>query len=110
MGISGNTIYAWEKIIIGDRTQIGANTKIIDTDFHPLEYEKRIGRDRANSKPVVIGNDVFIGMNSIILKGSKIGNGCVIGAGAVVSGEFPDNSVIVGNPARIIKKSDIKWN
>ena len=49
-----------------------------------------------------IGNNVFIGMNAIILMGSHIGNNCIIGAGAVVSGVIPDNVVIAGNPARIV--------
>ena len=56
------------------------------------------------SKPVIIGKNCFIGCNSIILKGTVLGDGCVVGAGAVVCGKFDDNSVIAGNPARIIKK------
>lgn len=51
----------------------------------------------------VIGNNVFIGMNSIILMGTKIGNNVIVGAGSVVSGEIPDNCVIAGNPAKIIR-------
>lgn len=49
-----------------------------------------------------IGNNVFIGMRAIILMGSNIGNNCIIGAGSVVSGTYPDNVVIAGNPAKII--------
>ncbi len=105
VGISGASIYAHESIDIGSKTLIGANVKIIDNDFHPVEPEARKNND--NSKighaPVVIGENVFIGMNAIILKGTKIGNNCVVGAGSVVHGEFPDNCVIAGNPAKIIK-------
>ena len=54
------------------------------------------------AKKTYIGNNVFIGMNAIILMGASIGDNCIIGAGAVVSGEFPDNSVIAGNPGRVI--------
>lgn len=106
VGISGATIYAWNNIEIGDDTRIGANVKIVDTDFHPVDPEERLkgNNDAAKSLPVKIGSNVFIGMNSLILKGSTIGDNCVVGGGAVVSGTFEDNCVIVGNPARVIKK------
>ena len=56
------------------------------------------------AKPISIGKNCFIGCNSIILKGTTLGDGCVVGAGAVVSGQFPDNSIIVGNPGKVIKR------
>lgn len=58
------------------------------------------------TKPIVVGNDVYIGNNVIILPGVTIGNNVVIGAGAVVSKDIPDNSVAVGVPARVIKTTD----
>ncbi len=113
VGISGATVYARNSIIIGDNTCIGGNTKILDNDFHPIEWETRNrlladtkGGDASNlipAKPIVIGKNCFIGCNCIILKGTTLGDGCVVGAGAVVSGKFPPNSVIVGNPAKVIK-------
>ena len=51
-----------------------------------------------------IGKNCFLGCNSIILKGTFLGDGCVVGAGAVVSGKFEDNCVIAGNPAKIIRR------
>ena len=116
VGISGATIYARRSIYIGDRTAIGGNVKIIDNDFHPIEAEKRnelmlsetpeIGEksEWIVAKPIKIGKDCFIGTNAIILKGTILGDGCVVGAGAVVSGRFDNNCVIVGNPAKAIKK------
>ena len=113
VGISGATIYARKSIHIGNNTAIGGNCKILDNDFHPIEFETRNrlmnDPDGGNSglipsKPVIIGKNCFIGCNSIILKGTVLGDGCVVGAGAVVCGKFDDNSVIAGNPARIIKK------
>ena len=113
VGISGATIYARKSIRIGDNTAIGGNCKILDNDFHPIEYEDRNrlmndpnggDSDLIPSKPIVIGRNCFIGCNSIILKGTILGDGCVVGAGAVVSGKFEENSVIVGNPAKVIKK------
>ena len=113
VGISGATIYARKSIRIGDNTAIGGNCKILDNDFHPIEYEDRNrlmndpnggDSDLVPSKPIVIDRNCFIGCNSIILKGTILGDGCVVGAGAVVSGKFEENSVIVGNPAKVIKK------
>jgi len=106
VGISGATIYARKSITIGDNTLIGGNSKILDNDFHPVEIEARNMDDKQKigTKPVVIGKNCFIGCNSLILKGTVLGDGCVVGAGAVVCGEFEENCVIAGNPARVIKK------
>lgn len=106
VGISGATIYARNNIEIGDNTLIGGNTKILDNDFHPIEIEARNNNDKEKilSKPIKIGKDCFIGCNSIILKGTQLGDGCVVGAGAIVSGKFESHSIIAGNPAKVIRK------
>lgn len=106
VGISGATIYARSKIVIGDHTNIGGNVKILDNDFHPVDPDARLidDKEQIGTAPVQIGNNCFIGCNVLILKGSKIGDNCVVGAGAVVSGNFEDNCVIAGNPARVIRK------
>ncbi|MCR4731569.1 MAG: acyltransferase [Saccharofermentans sp.] len=113
VGMSGVTIYARKGIEIGDNTAIGGNTKILDNDFHPIEAETRNklladkkggDSDLIPSKPIKIGRNCFIGCNAIILKGTELGDGCVVGAGAVVSGKFEAGSVIAGNPARVIRK------
>ena len=113
VGMSGVTIYARKGIEIGENTAIGGNTKILDNDFHPIEAETRNkllmdknggDSDLIPAKPVKIGKNCFIGCNAIILKGTELGDGCVVGAGAVVSGKFEAGSVIVGNPARCIRK------
>ena len=105
-GISGSTIYSTESITIGKNATIGANCKIIDNDFHPLDPEQRrlnLNEEHTKRAPIVIGDNCFIGMNSIILKGTTLGNNVVVGAGSVVHGTFPDNCIIAGNPARIIR-------
>ena len=104
VGISGATIYARESVEIGDNTLIGGNVKILDNDFHPLDIDDRNNdvKEKIKSKPIKIGKNCFIGVNAIILKGTELGDGCIVGAGAVVSGKFPPNSTIVGNPAKII--------
>lgn len=106
VGMSGVTMYARKYIEIGDYTLIGANTKIMDNDFHPIDSVERRNNDFSNlaAKSVKIGKDVFIGCNCLILKGSEVGDRCVIGGGAVVSGQFPDDCVIAGNPAKVIRK------
>lgn len=105
VGMSAVTVYARKSITVGDNTLIGANTKILDNDFHPLEVESRNQKveEEIACKEVVIGKNCFIGCNAIILKGTTLGDGCVVGAGAVVSGAFPANSFIAGNPAKIVK-------
>lgn len=106
VGISGATIYARKGIKIGDNTLIGGNVKILDNDFHPLEIEARNAdiKEKIKCKEIEIGQNCFIGCNSIILKGTKIGSGSIIGAGSVVIGEFEENSLVAGNPAKFIKK------
>ena len=113
VGISGATIYARAGITIGDNTAIGGNVKILDNDFHPIEFEERNklledpqggNSDLIPAKPIMIGKNCFIGCNAIILKGTVLGDGCVVGAGAVVAGTFEPNSVIAGNPARVIRR------
>lgn len=105
VGISGATIYARKGITIGDNTNIGGNTKILDNDFHPIDPQARIAddKDKIGTAPIVIGENCFIGCNALILKGTQLGNNCVVGAGAVVSGKFEDNCVIAGNPAKVIR-------
>lgn len=106
VGISGATVYARDSIIIGNNVLIGANVKIIDSDFHPMDMEARALDDKSKivNKPIYIADDCFLGADSIILKGTVLGRGCVVGAGAVVSGKFEPGSVIVGNPGRVVKK------
>ncbi len=105
-GLSGVTICSVNKISIGERCLIGADVLIIDTDFHPPEilnrrYAEIPNRDRDHE--ISIGNDVFIGARSIILKGVQIGDGSVIGAGSVVTGNVPPRSVFAGNPAVFLR-------
>ena len=117
VGISGATIYARKGIYIGDNTCIGGNCKILDNDFHPIDMEDRIrllndvhGGDSnlIPTREIHVGKNCFLGCNSIILKGTVLGDGCVVGAGAVVSGKFEENCVIAGNPAKVIKRLESK--
>lgn len=106
VGISGATIYARKSIHIGDNTMIGGNVKILDNDFHPLDVEVRNQdiKEEIGTRSIKIGKNCFIGCNAIILKGTELGDGCVVGAGAVVSGKYGDGSVVVGNPGRVVRQ------
>ncbi len=110
VGMSGITVYARESIKIGKNSLIGANTKIVDNDFHPIDPQIRYETPgkQIPSKPVVIGDNVFIGCNALVLKGVTIGENSVIGAGSVVSSDIPANSVAAGNPARVIRTLEEK--
>lgn len=104
VGMTGATLVAAERISIGDRVLVGANATIVDTDFHPLDPDLRRRQILAGAHaPVTIEDDVFIGMHSIILKGVRLGAGCVVGAGSVVSRAVPPGAVVAGNPAQVVR-------
>jgi acetyltransferase-like isoleucine patch superfamily enzyme len=103
-----------DRISIGKRVVISYNVTIADSDFHPHEPEARKldaianspGGDRSKrppilSKPVTIGDDVWIGIGAIILKGVCIGDRARIGAGAVVTSDVASGATVSGNPARM---------
>jgi acetyltransferase-like isoleucine patch superfamily enzyme len=102
-GFSGSVINAMHSISIGSRVMLGANVTIADSDRHPINAKERAAGDGGVCAPVVIGDDVWVGMNTVILKGSIIGNNVVIGANSLVSGQIPDNCIAVGSPARVVK-------
>lgn len=107
VSISNTVIVATKKIEIGSNVLIGGGCTIVDSDFHSMNYRDWLTeKDEENmvSLPVIIGNNVFIGMNTIILKGVTIGDGAVIAAGSVVSKTIPNGEIWGGNPARFIKK------
>ncbi len=104
-GMSGGSICVAERVTIGDNVAVGANSTIIDTDFHPLDpHLRRTAPADAMTSPVVIEDDVFIGMNCLILKGVSIGRGSVIGSGSVVTRSVSPGVVAAGNPARVMRE------
>ena len=104
-GMTGGTICAAEQVLIGDNVTVGANTTIIDTDFHLLDPQQRKLRPLdARTAPVMIEDDVFIGLGSLILKGVIIGRGSVVGAGSVVTKAVPPGVIVAGNPAKTIRE------
>jgi len=102
--IAGSCIHAWRSIMIGKRCLIAGNCQIVDSNGHDLSFpnvENRLNT-AGSSYPVVIEDDVWIGANSIVLPGVRIGRGAVIGANSVVSANVPPMVVARGNPAEVV--------
>lgn len=91
---------------IGDNVVICAKTTILTHDYSHTVLLKKYGRNIGDAKPVSIGNNVFIGIDAMILMGTEIGNNVIIGAKSVVRGKIPDNCVVAGNPAKVICSID----
>jgi acetyltransferase-like isoleucine patch superfamily enzyme len=102
-GASGTTFAAGKSITIGNDVMIGAYCTITDTDFHNPDPAKRNDED-VPTRPVVIEDHVFLGMNCMILKGVTIGTNAVIGANSVVMSNIPPNSIAMGNPCKVMLK------
>lgn len=115
-GMSGTVICAAASVRIGDRVMLGANTTVTDTDSHPLDFRERFAAhhgldprlaDSATAvAPVVIEDDVFVGMHVIVLKGVTIGRGAVIAAGSLVTRDVPPGAIAGGVPARVLGHAD----
>jgi len=106
-GISGGSICAAISVEIGNECLLGANVILADTDFHAISPNSRRFSNNVldiGAAPIIIGNNVFIGANSIILKGVRIGKNSTIGAGSVVTKDVPENSIVAGNPARLLRQ------
>lgn len=91
---NGVSVYCFDEIVIGSYTELGQDTKVYDHDHDfrvPGGYKERNFR----TSPVVIGENTWIGCNVVILRGTTIGNNCVVGAGCVLKGNYPDNTIIV---------------
>jgi maltose O-acetyltransferase len=88
-------------ITIGSNVKIGTNVQLL-TPTHPIDPALRLQRLEA-AKPIVIGDNVWIGSGAIVLAGVTVGENSVIGAGAVVTKDVPANVVVVGNPAKVVK-------
>ena len=107
-GASSVVISSMSSVKIGSRCKIGGNVRIFDHDFHSVEAEVRCtSKDRENirTRPIEIENDCFIGTNAIILKGTHLGTRTIVAAGSVVFGlDVPPDSLVKGNPARIVER------
>jgi acetyltransferase-like isoleucine patch superfamily enzyme len=100
-GASTSRIIAYAGIHIGDGSLIGAGCLICDSDMHEVSLASG---NHVRIAPIHIGKHAFIGANCTILKGVSIGDGAVIGAGSVVTGEIPPATLAAGQPARVLRE------
>jgi acetyltransferase-like isoleucine patch superfamily enzyme len=115
--VGRSRIFAAHKVEVGVGVLISDNVIILDSDLHSLSASKRFNEAVAWSKgkfpnvydgipgeSVVISNHVWIGANSVVLKGVTIGEGAIVGAGSVVTKDVPPYTIVAGNPAKIIRE------
>lgn len=98
-GFSGTSIIAVTQVRIGNNVLCGADTRIGDADGHSNIYPQ------FSPKPISIGDNVWLGMNTVVLKGVTIGNNTIIGANSVVTKDIPDNVIAAGNPCKVIREN-----
>ena len=89
-------------VTIGDNVQLTRGVVILTHDYSWSVVKGLYGEVLGHQAPVTIGNNVFVGMNAVILSGTTIGDNVIVGAGSIVSGVIPSNVVVAGNPARVI--------
>lgn len=97
------------RVDIGSRVMIASRVALLGYDFHPLDPVRRANHEPPESggaERITIGDDVWIGMNCIVLKGVTIGEGAVIGAGSLVTRDVPAWSLAAGQPARVLRSLD----
>jgi acetyltransferase-like isoleucine patch superfamily enzyme len=100
--LNGARFGAQQRISIGARA-ILADVSILDTDFHSLHVDRHDPAAPVRVQPVVIGENVWLASGVGVLPGTTIGRNSVVGFGAVCAGSYPADSIIVGNPARVVK-------
>jgi len=96
-----------QSVTIGNDAMFAIGCQIRSDDAHPI-FDVRTGKRINPSESVVLGDHVWLGFNAMVLAGSNIGEGSVIGAGAIVKGSIPNNCVAVGSPARVVRR-DVAW-
>lgn len=112
----GARVWSSGSVHIGDRVLISHNVNIFDSLTHPLNARQRHAQFKAiiqtghprsidlGERPVTVGNDVWIGANSCVLRGVILGEGAIVGTGAVVTHDVPPFTLVAGNPARVIRE------
>jgi acetyltransferase-like isoleucine patch superfamily enzyme len=96
-GFSGTVIGCFDRIVIGHRVKCGANTLITDGDWHSEDPRS------SKPRPIVIGDDVWLGVNVTVMKGVTIGENSLIGAGSIVTKDIPPNVIAAGSPCMVIR-------
>jgi acetyltransferase-like isoleucine patch superfamily enzyme len=100
----GSAVIGHERVEIGDDVWTGNHVYITDANHGYVDRDQPVGRQFAAPRPVRIGSGSWLGQGALVVGGANIGEHVVVGAGAVVTGDLPDYSVAVGNPARVIRR------
>jgi len=101
-GMSGTVISAAGCIEIGSKVICGANVTITDTDWHHVKRSQE-SQGPPQPAPVIIGSNVWLGLNVVVLKGVTIGDNTVIAANSLVTRDIPENVIAAGQPAKVVK-------
>ncbi len=109
--LNGTCFVAYDEIEIGNNCQFASSSIISDTDFHPVNPIHRLSQmngeqypyESVQKKKITIGNNVWVGWGTTILKGVTIGDNSIIAAGSIVVSNIPQNSIAAGNPAKVVK-------
>jgi acetyltransferase-like isoleucine patch superfamily enzyme len=93
-------------VSLGDRVGVSGGVKFLTHDgaAHLLRHQRPMVQFLGR---IDVGNDCFIGENAILLPGTRLGHSCIVGAGAVVRGDIPSNSLVAGNPARVVGRASL---
>ena len=104
--LNTNTVLnCFSYIEVGEGTMISDDVRIQDSDNHNIVIN---GIEKESTKPIIIGDKVWVGKNVLILKGVTIGDGAIIAAGSVVVKDVPSKTLVAGNPAKVIKEN-VEW-
>lgn len=103
-------IDCFDSISIGHHVVISERVVLRDSDNHTIKDMEAIPSDEsAVTAPIIIGDHVWVGMNTIVLKGVTIGEGAVVAAGSVVNKDVPPHCLVAGVPAKVVK-TDVTWS
>ncbi|MDF5716128.1 MAG: acyltransferase [Rhizonema sp. NSF051] len=102
---NGATVMA-KKYIEFKRQCLVSDSMIVDTNYHSVEINRMAPNAKEKVKPIYVGENVWLGSRSVIMKGVSIGNNSVIGLGTIVRQPVPENVIVIGNPQQIVKKLD----
>ncbi|WP_198954620.1 acyltransferase [Kineosporia sp. R_H_3] len=94
-------------VSVGDDVMFATGVEVRADDGHPI-FDVRTGRRANPARPITVGNHVWVGWGAVLLAGTTIGDGSVVGMHAVVKGRFPNNCIVAGVPARVVRR-DIAW-
>jgi carbonic anhydrase/acetyltransferase-like protein (isoleucine patch superfamily) len=102
----GSHLVGHRSVVIGEVVMTGPNCYVTDQNHVYADPAVPIGQQYPSDDPVEVGSGSWLGAGCVLLPGTRLGRNCVVGAGAVVRGEFPDHSVVAGVPARLVRRWD----